>query len=57
MFNLQVGVSYLDHCPNSGQSCLSLLLPRVPLTSEKRALKVIQIAKQRDLRHIGKCLW
>ncbi|KAG8231483.1 hypothetical protein J437_LFUL000200 [Ladona fulva] len=48
----QVGVSYLDHCPTEGEACLNLLLPRVPLTSEKRALKVIQIAKQRDLRHI-----
>ncbi|XP_071443844.1 nuclear pore complex protein Nup85 [Hetaerina americana] len=48
----QVGVSYLDHCPNSGEPCLSLLLPQVPLTSEKRAIKVIQIAKQRDLRHV-----
>ncbi|XP_069690988.1 nuclear pore complex protein Nup85 isoform X2 [Periplaneta americana] len=48
----QVGVSYLDCCSVEGRACMEALLPTLPLESEKRALKIIQVARERDLHHI-----
>ncbi|KAK7794024.1 hypothetical protein R5R35_007455 [Gryllus longicercus] len=45
----QVGVSYLDHCPTLGREYLEVILPTLPLTSEKRALKILQVAQSRDM--------
>lgn len=45
----QVGVSYLDHCPPQGLERLEILLAAIPLTSETRALKIMQIAHDRRL--------
>lgn len=44
----QVGVSYLDHCPQ-GLERLEILLPAIPLSTETRALKIMQIAHERQL--------
>lgn len=49
----QTGVSYLDHCPTLGQSRLRLLLPRIPLTSEARAKKIIHMARERNMPEVG----
>ncbi|XP_026281653.1 nuclear pore complex protein Nup85 [Frankliniella occidentalis] len=45
----QVGVSYLDHCPPHGLERLEILLPAIPLTSEARAFKIMQMAHERRL--------
>ncbi|KAM5126398.1 nuclear pore complex protein Nup85-like, partial [Mantella aurantiaca] len=45
----QLGPDYLDHCPDQGRSYLELLIERVPLTSEKKALKVLRICEQRQM--------
>ena len=37
----QVGVIYLDHCPVQGRHRLELLLERMPITTQKKAEKVI----------------
>jgi len=45
----QVGALYLDHCPVQGKQRLELLLERVPLTSERKAEKVLNIAAERGM--------
>ncbi|XP_067005139.2 nuclear pore complex protein Nup85 [Anabrus simplex] len=49
----QVGISYFDHCPTEGRRHLELLLPTLPLTTESKALKIIQVAEDRGLTHIA----
>lgn len=49
----QVGVSYLDHCPPQGLERLEILLTAIPLTSEMRALKIMQMAHERRLGSVG----
>ncbi|KAJ9589474.1 hypothetical protein L9F63_017335 [Diploptera punctata] len=48
----QVGISYLDYCPKSGRAYLEALLPTLPLRTEARALKIIQIAREREMSNI-----
>lgn len=48
----QVGISYLDHCPQ-GSERLEVLLTAIPLSSETRALKIMQIAHERRLGSVG----
>lgn len=50
----QVGLSYLDHCPNDGLGVIELLLSRIPLDSEAKTHKIIREAKIRDLDNVGK---
>lgn len=49
----QVGLSYLDHCPMDGLRTIELLLSRLTLDNEFRAMKIIREAKLRDLNHVG----
>lgn len=49
----QVGLSYLDHCPNDGVEVIKLLLPRVPLDSEMRTQKIVREALNRNLPDTG----
>lgn len=49
----QAGVTYLDHCSTEGQARLELLLPRLPLGSEQRVMKIIQMAQDRDMPHVA----
>lgn len=49
----QVGVTYLDHCSTEGQARLELLLPRLPLGSEQRVMKIIQMALDRGMPHVA----
>jgi nuclear pore complex protein Nup85 len=46
---LQVGVLYFDTCPIQGRHRLELLLERIPLSSDKKAEKVLNIANERGL--------
>lgn len=50
----QVGLSYLDHCPNDGLPAIELLLPHISFDSEAKVHKLIQEAKHRDLNKVGK---
>lgn len=50
----QVGLSYLDYCPNDGTVAIELLLPRIYIDNEAKAQKIASEAKNRDLNHIGK---
>jgi len=45
----QVGVVYLDNCPVQGRHRLELLLERMPLTSQKKAEKVVALASERGM--------
>ncbi len=45
----QVGVLYFDQCPVQGKQRLELLLERLPLTSEKKAEKILSIANERGM--------
>ncbi|KAK9888289.1 hypothetical protein WA026_000551 [Henosepilachna vigintioctopunctata] len=49
----QVGLSYLDHCSESGIHIIELLLPRVPVDNEYKAQKIIREAVKRELHHIA----
>lgn len=49
----QVGVDYLDYCPNEGRARLEALLSRIPFRTDEKALKIIQIARDRDLSEVG----
>ncbi|KAJ8939055.1 hypothetical protein NQ318_007686 [Aromia moschata] len=49
----QIGLSYLDHCPNNGIHAIELLLPRIPLENEAKTKKIVYEAKQRNLNHIA----
>ena len=51
----QVGVLYFDHCPVQGRHRLELLLERVPLTSEKKAEKILSIANERGVYSSVEC--
>ena len=53
----QVGVSYLDHCGEQGLARLEVLLCAIPLSSEMKALKIIDIAKKRKLHSVGKFIY
>jgi len=48
----QAGVIYFDECPVQGRQRLEALLERVALTSNYKANKVIQIAKERGLHSV-----
>lgn len=48
----QVGLSYLDHCPNDGLAAIELLLPRVQFSTEAKAQKLVREAKNRDLNQV-----
>lgn len=45
----QLAVGYFDHCPEFGRVYLELQVERVPLDSERKALKVLRICEQRQM--------
>uniref|UniRef100_A0A8C5QXV1 Nuclear pore complex protein Nup85 n=1 Tax=Leptobrachium leishanense TaxID=445787 RepID=A0A8C5QXV1_9ANUR len=45
----QLAVDYFDHCPKLGRAYLELHIERIPLTTEKKALKVLRICEQRQM--------
>ncbi|XP_041431608.1 nuclear pore complex protein Nup85 isoform X1 [Xenopus laevis] len=45
----QLGVDYFDYCPNLGREYLKLHMERIPLSTEKKALKALRICEQRQM--------
>ncbi|KAM9745787.1 nuclear pore complex protein Nup85 isoform 1-T1 [Menidia menidia] len=45
----QLAVDYFDHCPEFGRVNLELQIERVPLDTERKALKVLRICEQRQM--------
>ncbi|XP_068148193.1 nuclear pore complex protein Nup75 [Drosophila tropicalis] len=45
----QFGVDYLDCCHEEGKAAIELLLPRIPVKTERQAFKIIFLARQRGL--------
>lgn len=45
----QCAVDYFDHCPELGRACLELQIERVPLDTERKALKVLRICEERQM--------
>ncbi|XP_013379129.1 nuclear pore complex protein Nup85-like [Lingula anatina] len=45
----QVGIPYLDHCPEFGRQYLEQYIEHIPLSSERKAHKVLRICEQRDM--------
>ncbi|XP_053309489.1 nuclear pore complex protein Nup85 [Spea bombifrons] len=45
----QLGVDYFDHCPQLGRVYLELHMERIPLTTERKALKALRICEQRQM--------
>lgn len=50
----QCGASYLEHCPTSGLARLEALLQSIPMGSEARINKIINVARNNDLINVGK---
>lgn len=49
----QLAVDYFDHCPEFGRVYLELQIDRVPLDTERKALKVLRICEQRQMPEQG----
>lgn len=49
----QLAVDYFDHCPEFGRNYLELQIERVPLDTERKALKVLRICEQRQMSEQG----
>ncbi|XP_072299547.1 nuclear pore complex protein Nup85 [Eucyclogobius newberryi] len=45
----QLAVDYFDHCPEFGRVYLELQIERVPLDTERKALKVLRICEERQM--------
>ncbi|KAI5283052.1 nuclear pore complex protein Nup85 isoform X2 [Manis pentadactyla] len=45
----QLGVDYFDYCPELGRVYLELHIERIPLSTERKALKVLRICEQRQM--------
>jgi len=52
----QLAVDYFDHCPEFGRVYLELQIERVPLDTERKALKVLRICEQRQMSEQGSIL-
>lgn len=48
----QCGASYLEHCPNQGIKRLELLLQTIPLNSEAKIKKIIDLAKKNNMNNV-----
>lgn len=49
----QAGVDYLDYCKLEGRARLETLLSKVPFKTDAKALKIIHIARERELEEVG----
>ncbi|TRY95728.1 hypothetical protein DNTS_022128 [Danionella cerebrum] len=49
----QLAVDYLDHCPELGRVYLELQIERVPLDTERKAMKVLRICEERQMSEQG----
>ena len=46
----QVALDYLSHCPAHGRHYMGLLVERIPLTTERKANKVIHLCQRYHLK-------
>ncbi len=46
----QLALGYLAHCPEQGQHYMQLLIRRIPMDTEKKAKKVLQLCKKYQLK-------
>lgn len=51
-----VGATYIASCPTMGADSLEVLLEQVPLDSDRKALKVIQLCEKHRLGDLRMCL-
>lgn len=49
----QVGLRYLDHCPNDGLNTIELLISRLPLGTEARINKILKECQKRELDQVA----
>ncbi len=49
----QLAVDYFDHCPEFGRVYLELQIERVPLDTERKAMKVLRICEDRQMSEQG----
>ncbi|MEE6522356.1 hypothetical protein FKM82_020851, partial [Ascaphus truei] len=45
----QLGVGYFDHCAEFGRTYLELHMERIPLNTERKALKALRVCEQRQM--------
>lgn len=50
----QCGASYLIHCPKQGLGRLEILLQSLPTGTEARINKIIDVARDNNMPHVGK---
>lgn len=50
----QVGLTYLEQCKVHGWDAMKVLMLKLPLTSEEKALKIIAKAKEYNVTDVGK---
>ncbi|XP_033118956.1 nuclear pore complex protein Nup85-like [Anneissia japonica] len=46
----QICMGYLDHCTEFGRHYQELLVERVPLQTDKKAIKLLEMCKERDMK-------
>ncbi|XP_071948764.1 nuclear pore complex protein Nup85-like [Antedon mediterranea] len=46
----QICMGYLDHCAESGRHYQELLVERIPLQTNKKALKLLEMCRDRDMK-------
>lgn len=52
----ELGLTYLDHCLESGKGSQIILLSRLPLVTDHQANKIIRAAMARGLQEVGKLI-
>lgn len=45
----QLGMDYLEHCSYEGQGAMEIFLTKIPIYTEKQALKIIGVCRQKGL--------
>lgn len=50
-------MDYFDHCPEFGRVYLELQIERVPLDTERKALKVLRICEHRQMSEQGNTIY
>lgn len=48
-----IGIDYLEHSSPEGVGAIEMLLPRIPITNERQAIKVIAVAKAKGFPEVG----
>lgn len=51
------GIDYLEQCSTEGTAAVELFLSKMNIRSEKHAMKIINIAKNKGLIEVGRSRW